>query len=151
MAQNKFQPCRLCGTATPAVINIKFKAVPICEGCCAAVFIQQAQWYTEQDYSHLYKARLPEAEKAVFDMIGEKGDGTYELCQIQTPVSGTKGYSGKFAIVKVDSRGKITHEVANPPKITLGIIKALTKHGLIREYNTNTSGRGVIYTHYKRA
>lgn len=41
-----YSQCRLCGELTPVVVNIKFDAVPVCESCCSAVFMQQAVWYS---------------------------------------------------------------------------------------------------------
>jgi hypothetical protein len=29
--------CLLCGDLTPCVVNIKFRAVPVCEACCWSV------------------------------------------------------------------------------------------------------------------
>lgn len=55
MTKNKSKQCKLCKNLTPIVFNLNFKAVPICENCATKIFIQQAQWYTQQDYTHLYK------------------------------------------------------------------------------------------------
>jgi len=41
--------CKICGNKTEVVFNIDFNAVPICEDCATAIFIQQAKWYAEQD------------------------------------------------------------------------------------------------------
>lgn len=40
-------PCMVCGELTPVRFNIDLKATPICESCAAAIFMQQAQWYTQ--------------------------------------------------------------------------------------------------------
>jgi hypothetical protein len=40
--------CKVCSCKTNTVFNIDFEAIPICESCSAAIFIQQAQWYTKQ-------------------------------------------------------------------------------------------------------
>jgi len=148
--RQKMLPCRMCGTPTPAVVNINFKAVPVCEGCCGAIFIQQAQWYVKQDYSHLYKPQLTTEEQAVLDMIGTKGDGEWEICRIQTPVDGSaNGFKGRLSFVKINGK-KATHEATGDvPKLTLNIILSLKKAGLIREYNTSTNQHG-IYTYYKK-
>lgn len=41
------EKCKLCEEETENRFNIDFKAVPICEGCATAVFIQQAMWYAK--------------------------------------------------------------------------------------------------------
>lgn len=48
MAKNKLQPCKVCNTKTRVVFNIDFKAVPICEGCACSIFLQQANWFVQQ-------------------------------------------------------------------------------------------------------
>ncbi len=40
--------CKICHTATSNVFNIDFKAVPICEDCATAIFIQQATFYCKK-------------------------------------------------------------------------------------------------------
>ena len=40
--------CRICKTPTEIGFNIDFDLVPICEGCAAAIFLQQANWYVRQ-------------------------------------------------------------------------------------------------------
>jgi len=40
--------CKLCEEETEVVFNINFKATPICESCASRIFLQQAQWYTQQ-------------------------------------------------------------------------------------------------------
>lgn len=45
----KEKDCRVCGDKTATIFNISFAATPICESCAAAIFIQQAKWYTQQD------------------------------------------------------------------------------------------------------
>jgi len=37
---NKKQKCKVCAEPTRTVFNIDFKAVPICEYCAMAIFIQ---------------------------------------------------------------------------------------------------------------
>ena len=45
MSPNKYQLCRVCGKVeTKTVFNIDFRAVPVCQGCSRAIFIQEAQW-----------------------------------------------------------------------------------------------------------
>ena len=39
--------CKVCGDKTEVVFNIDFKALPICEECATAIFLQQAKWYAE--------------------------------------------------------------------------------------------------------
>ena len=46
MADNR-DKCKVCGDETDVKFNIDFKAVPICEDCATAIFIQQANWYTK--------------------------------------------------------------------------------------------------------
>lgn len=46
---HKPKPCKLCGVKTLWIVNINFKAVPVCHNCSRAVFIQVAQWYAEND------------------------------------------------------------------------------------------------------
>lgn len=50
MAENK---CRVCGDKTETIFNIDFKATPICEGCAGIIFLQQAQWYSQQEYQKI--------------------------------------------------------------------------------------------------
>lgn len=40
--------CKVCGEKTNTVFNINLTATPICESCGASIFLQQAQWYTQQ-------------------------------------------------------------------------------------------------------
>lgn len=49
--------CKVCGDQTNSVFNIDFKAVPICERCAIAIFIQQAIWYSKQKI-HIPKLKL---------------------------------------------------------------------------------------------
>ena len=46
----KKKPCKLCGSKTEFIMNINFKAIPICDGCASAIMLQQAQWLAEQNY-----------------------------------------------------------------------------------------------------
>lgn len=41
--------CKICDTETNTRYNIDFEAIPICNKCGKAIFIQQAQWYVEQE------------------------------------------------------------------------------------------------------
>ena len=38
------KPCKVCGTETEFVMNIKLNAVPICEGCANQIMQQQIRW-----------------------------------------------------------------------------------------------------------
>lgn len=40
--------CKLCGTQTGTIFNIKFQAVKVCESCARSIFLQQAKWLCEQ-------------------------------------------------------------------------------------------------------
>ena len=42
--------CKICDTETDTGFNINLKLTPICEKCARAIFIQQAQFYNQQDY-----------------------------------------------------------------------------------------------------
>lgn len=46
----KSKKCKVCGSLTNSIFNIDFKAVPVCEECARRIFLQQAQWYTEQNF-----------------------------------------------------------------------------------------------------
>lgn len=52
------QKCKLCGDKTQSVFNIDFKAVPICEPCAEAVYLQQATWYVQYFRSERKVAKL---------------------------------------------------------------------------------------------
>lgn len=39
--------CKVCGTNTKVIFNIKFKETPICDSCATAIFLQQAKSYVE--------------------------------------------------------------------------------------------------------
>lgn len=41
------KPCKVCGDKTENVFNIDLKAVPVCECCATAIFLQQANWYVK--------------------------------------------------------------------------------------------------------
>lgn len=45
------QKCKICDTPTKSVFNINFKAVHICESCAVKIFLQQAIWYTKQEFN----------------------------------------------------------------------------------------------------
>lgn len=46
----KDSKCRICGENTLSIFNIDFKMVHICESCATNIFLQQAVWYTKQEY-----------------------------------------------------------------------------------------------------
>lgn len=54
-------PCKICGYPTGIRFNIDFVPVPVCEECAATIFMQQAQWYTEQAGDMVPKATYEEA------------------------------------------------------------------------------------------
>jgi hypothetical protein len=41
--------CRVCKEKTGTVINIDYQAIPVCDFCCNAIFIQQARWLAEKE------------------------------------------------------------------------------------------------------
>lgn len=41
--------CKVCGDKTNVVVNIKLKAIPVCNSCCSSIFIQQARWYIDNE------------------------------------------------------------------------------------------------------
>ena len=45
--------CRLCGEQTKSICNINFKAVPVCDNCSNAIFIQQAVWFSNHNQTLL--------------------------------------------------------------------------------------------------
>ena len=45
--------CKLCDEKTDVSFNIDFKKTPICEECATAIFLQQANWYAEQQKKKL--------------------------------------------------------------------------------------------------
>lgn len=152
MAQNKFQPCRLCSIPTPVVVNINFKAVPVCEGCCTSIFLQQAQWYAQQDYSHLYKPELTPAEKAVMDRIGPTGNSkvSVEIYRIDKPTGLPKPRHNEvvFSFVYME-KGKMPEVLDDSSRLNQKVVKSLIDKGLIRQYNTSTNQHGT-YTYYKK-
>ncbi len=42
------QQCKICGSETVVVFNIKLAATPICESCARAITGQQIDWMLEQ-------------------------------------------------------------------------------------------------------
>ena len=46
---------------TNTVFNINFKATPICEECARRIFLQQATWYSQQEFKNL---ALPQVSKS---------------------------------------------------------------------------------------
>lgn len=59
MAKN---PCKLCGEPTMSVYNINLKAVPICDGCGNAIFMQQATWLGKNEWDRIKEQRDEEAK-----------------------------------------------------------------------------------------
>lgn len=48
-------PCMMCGKLTRWVVNIRFKAVPLCNGCATVITKQQVQFMDEtQDRGQSY-------------------------------------------------------------------------------------------------
>lgn len=47
--------CKVCSDETKTVFNINFKATPICESCAISIFLQQANWYTQQEFKNKEK------------------------------------------------------------------------------------------------
>lgn len=39
--------CIVCGEPTKNIFNISFSPARICEYCAKSIFLQQAQWYTQ--------------------------------------------------------------------------------------------------------
>jgi ribosome-binding protein aMBF1 (putative translation factor) len=62
--------CKLCGDLTDTVFNIDFKAVPVCEGCAASVFLQQANWYIKESISKIHKT-VEKDNNNIFKHINE--------------------------------------------------------------------------------
>jgi len=143
MSQNKFQPCRLCGTSTPAVVNINFKAVPICESCCGAIFIQQAQWYVQQDFSHLYKPQLTAEEQVVMNQLNRG-----EHWEIYKGVVTSKIDKSR-SLHSIGFTKDGVKQSSDAPVISDKILKSLIKKGLIRQYSESKSG-SYSYTYYKK-
>ena len=52
--------CKVCGELTNTVFNINLKATPICEECARRIFLQQATWYSQQEFKNL---ALPQVSK----------------------------------------------------------------------------------------
>ena len=40
---HNYVPCLLCGSETDVVVNIKFKARPVCDSCCLTITKQTVQ------------------------------------------------------------------------------------------------------------
>ena len=53
--------CKVCGALTDTVFNINLKATPICEECARRIFLQQATWYSQQEFKNL---ALPQVSKS---------------------------------------------------------------------------------------
>lgn len=41
--------CRVCDAPTETIFNISFSAASICESCANSIFLQQAQWYVQNN------------------------------------------------------------------------------------------------------
>jgi len=41
--------CKLCGEKTRCIVNISFRATPVCNACCNSVMLQQAQFLVQND------------------------------------------------------------------------------------------------------
>ena len=52
--------CKVGGELTNTVFNINLKATPICEECARRIFLQQATWYSQQEFKNL---ALPQVSK----------------------------------------------------------------------------------------
>ena len=46
--ERNMKKCKVCGEKTDVNFNIDLKKTPICEECATAIFLQQANWYAEQ-------------------------------------------------------------------------------------------------------
>ena len=49
------QKCKCCGKLTEYVVNIKLKAVPICDVCADSITIQQVNFIIHNKYVNQYK------------------------------------------------------------------------------------------------
>lgn len=79
------EKCKLCDEITGNVFNIDFEAVPICEDCATAIFMQQAQWYSKHLYEHRKnKHRLDKRKKSAppvfWDVCENISEGTLWIC-----------------------------------------------------------------------
>ena len=54
--------CKVCGALTDTVFNINLKATPICEECARRIFLQQATWYSQQEFKNLALPQVSESE-----------------------------------------------------------------------------------------
>ncbi len=43
--------CKVCNSDTETIFNINFKKTYICESCASSIFLQQAMWYSKQNYN----------------------------------------------------------------------------------------------------
>lgn len=57
--------CKVCGDPTKSIFNINLKATPICEECARLIFVQQAVWYSQQDYSKLLGGVIKPKNKTI--------------------------------------------------------------------------------------
>ena len=64
--------CKICGDQTKNVFNIDFSAVPICEGCANAIFLQQATWYVKEGWKN--RKIEPKGGFCTCDLGGEGND-----------------------------------------------------------------------------
>lgn len=59
------EKCKLCKEETKSIYNINLKAVSICEDCGRSIFIQQAVWYTQQEYIPIGTQKLKDIREKV--------------------------------------------------------------------------------------
>jgi len=68
--------CRLCGDETKWVLNIRFKAVPVCNRCSASVMQQHMAWLCENRASELVESQQQQPTKQVQNAV-ENDAGPY--------------------------------------------------------------------------
>ena len=61
--------CKVCGELTDTVFNINLKATPICEECARRIFLQQATWYTQQEFKNLALPQVSKCEEFERDAL----------------------------------------------------------------------------------
>lgn len=49
---NKKLKCKVCGEKTPMVVNINFKATPVCQNCCDNITLQNVRWLVDNQMDH---------------------------------------------------------------------------------------------------
>jgi len=47
--ESDMENCKLCGVKTKSIVNISFKATPVCNNCCNSILLQQAKWLVDED------------------------------------------------------------------------------------------------------